>query len=276
MSLAGERNLTASTLPRVVGDARLADWLGRAFRESQGDPFAYSLLVRGLMPEDDARRAEARDAWRRLAPFNLVTRPDDDAAAAREVLASAGEESRFDIHFGTLLRSTIAAVERHPPSAREARWLLDDETPTVRAYAISLAFAMMELPRFAPVVEACKGDALSQAGRREACLRYGTVLADASDTLIAHMIGLTILHNVAECAQERKRVEERRRHAAWLQEQWHALGEADPARIADAQADVLQGSHDVDEMALIRNVLQANGIPVEPPPSYRHVPMLSL
>lgn len=276
MSLAGESFVTASTLPRLARNTRLAAWRDVAEREGRDDPFVLGLLIRPLSPEDDARRRGVRASWRTLEPANLLVLSDDGAADVAEILASAGEGRRFDVHFGALLRAMLDAVERHPPNAREAQWLFDDETPTPRAYAISLAFTLLELPRFTPVVDACKGEALSQPGRREACARHGAVLADASDTLIAHMIGLAILRNIAEDAQARDRIEERRRRAAWLLQQWHDHGKAQPARMADAQAEVLRATPDIGEMDVMRKVLESNGIPVEPPPEYRHVPMLSM
>lgn len=272
MSLAGESFVTESTLPRLAGDTRLAAWRDAAEREGRDDPFVLGLLIRPLSPDDDdARRRGVRASWRTLEPANLLVLSDDGAPDVAEILASAGEGRRFDVHFGALLRAMLDAVERHPPNAREARWLFDDETPTPRAYAISLALTLLELPRFIPVVDACKGEALSQPGRREACARHGAVLADASDTLIAHMIGLAILRNIAEDAQARDRIEERRRRAAWLRQQWHDLGKTQPARMADAQAEVLRASPDIGEMDVMRRVLEMEGVSVQPPEDFHDV-----
>ena len=272
MSLTGDAFLSEATLPRLVGDAKLADWLERATREGRDDAFVHSLLVRAFLPEDDARRSTVRDAWRSLDPANLSMWPDDDSGVA-ETLAAAGEGRRLDLYFGLLLNAMLDAVERHPPNARQRRWLLNEETPTTQAYALSLAFTMMALPSFIPFIDACRGEAVAQAGRRDACTRYGSVLADASDTLIAHMIGLAILRNAAPDAAGRERIEARRRRAAWVMQQWYIVAKKDPVGFADWQAGALRASPRIDEMALMRRALEANGIAVEPPPEYRHVPM---
>lgn len=274
LALAGDLFHSGATLPRLAGDARLAAWTARAAHEAQGDPFVLSLLIRPFSPGDDPRRRAVRDALQLADPANLAAFPDDEAQVVVR-LAEAGEGSRFDLHYGALLRATLDAVERHPPGARHARWLLNDDTPTLRAYAILLSFAMMETPRFVPIIEACRGDALALVGRRETCVRYGAVLADGSDTLLAHMFGLAILHNSATDAETRECIEARRRKAAWVSERWRVLGENDPVGFNDWQADALRASPGIDEMTLMRKALEAYGVPLEPPAEFRHTPMPS-
>lgn len=273
LSLGGELFHTSADLPLLEGDARLVEWVGRASRDVGGDGLVHMLLIRPFSPRDEARAEAARRAWRDAEPNNLAPLRDDDAAVG-DLLGTAKDGSRLDLHIGELLLATLDAVERHPPNPRLARALFDDdETPSARAYALSLAFMLLETPRFSPAVHACKGDALSQPGRREACLRYGAVLADASDTLIAHMIGLAILRNATTDDAARERIEQRRRRAGWLMGQWTALGDAGPAGFADEQAAILRAFRGIDEMAMMRRMLEANDVPVEPPVDYKHVPL---
>jgi hypothetical protein len=273
MSLAGELFHSGATLPQLADDARLAEWIERGARDGHDDPFVQMLLTRPFHPQDAARRKTVRDAWRAADPDNLAALPDDEGPVD-EILAAAADARRFDVYYGTLLRSVLTAMERHPPSSRFARHLLDETTPTVPSYAATLGVSMLELPRFSPAVDACKGDALAQPGRREACMRYGGVLAEASDTLIAHMIGLAILRNSAVDAEGRERIEQRRRGASWIWQQWHEVVDRNPIGFADWQADALRASPGIAEMTLMRQALEANGISAEPPAEYRHVPML--
>ncbi len=270
LSLGGELFHTSANLPLLEGDARLAEWVDRASRDVGGDGLVYMLLIRPFSPRDEVRVEAARQAWRDAEPTNLAPLRDDDAAVGG-VLATAKDDSRLDTHIGELLWAALDAVERHPPDPKFARALFDDETPCARAYALALAFMLLETPRFSPAIHACKGNALSQPGRREACLRYGAVLADASDTLIAHMIGLAILRNAAMDDAARERVELRRRRAGWLMEQWTALGYAGAAGFSDEQAAILRAFRGIDEMAMMRRMLEANDVPVEPPVDYKHV-----
>lgn len=270
LSLGGELFHTTANLPLLEGDTRLAEWVDRATRDARGDGLVQMLLIRPFSPQDEARVQAARDAWRAADPANLASLGDDDATVG-DVLETANGSSRLTIHFGDLLLATLDAVERHPPDPGLAKVLLDKELPSARAYALSLAFLMLETPRFSPAIDACKGDALLQSGRREACVRYGNALADASDTLIAHMIGLAILRHAATDDAGRERIEQRRRRAGWWLEQWTALGDAEPADFADEQAAILRAFRGIDEMGMMRHMLEANDIPVEPPADYRHV-----
>ncbi len=270
LSLGGELFYTSANLPLLEGDARLAEWVDRASRDVGGDGLVHMLLIRPFSPREEARVQAVRDAWRDADRANLAPLRDDDAAIG-DVLETATDRSRLDLHFGELLLATLDAVERHPPDPKLSTMLFDDETPGARAYALSLALLMLETPRFSPAIHACKDDALQQPGRREACLRYGAVLAEASDTLIAHMIGLRILHSVAIDDAARERIELRRRRAGWLLEQWGALAKPDPTGFADEQAAILRAFRGIDEMGMMRRMLEANDVPLEPPVDYDHV-----
>ena len=270
LSLGGELFYTSANLPLLEGDARLAEWVDRASRDVGGDGLVHMLLIRPFSPREEARVQAVRDAWRDADRANLAPLRDDDAAIG-DVLETATDRSRLDLHFGELLLATLDAVERHPPDPKLSTMLFDDETPGARAYALSLALLMLETPRFSPAIHACKDDALQQPGRREACLRYGAVLAEASDTLIAHMIGLRILHSAAIDDAARERIELRRRRAGWLLEQWGALAKPDPTGFADEQAAILRAFRGIDEMGMMRRMLEANDVPLEPPVDYDHV-----
>ena len=250
MSISGTLYETGESLPELDKDNRLAAWIERAAREGKEDPLVQALLNRRFSASDSARLAALRSQWARLEPGNIA--PAMFAAESEQPRTSAlpgrlDTASRFDLHYNALLLAVIEAFERHPPGADRTAVLLVGDVPTLHSYAAAMAMTMLQLPRFIDTIDACRGDALDSAPeRRTDCLQFGRLLADDSDTLIAHMMGLAILVRASDTACGRAAAEERRRQA-----------------LASTQ----------DEMSYMRAILRQHGIATEPARDWKHVPL---
>lgn len=276
MSVSGSLYESDDALPALKNDARIAEWVDRATREGQDDPLVHALLNRRFSASDDQRLSTLRMHWSRVAPDNFVPvmfSTEAGRSGANDMVALARSASRFDLHYNALLLAVIDAFERHPPSADRAAVLFGGDVPTLHSYASSMAMAVLQLPRFIDAIDACRGDALSRAPQRRAdCLQFGHLLADDSDTLIAHMMGLAILVRASDTPCVRKAAEERRRQAAWLMNRWQVLS-SDPTVQTDDQTSRQALSSTQDEMEYMRVVLKHNGIAIEPPPDWKHAPL---
>ncbi|MFD0725918.1 hypothetical protein [Lysobacter brunescens] len=276
MSISGTLYETGDSLPSLDKDTRLAAWVQRATREGPDDPLVHMLLNRRFSTSDTMRLAALHAQWARIEPGNVV--PLMFAAETERPRASAlpirsPTASRFDLHYNALLLAVIDAFERHPPGANRAAVLFGGDVPTLYSYASSMAMAMLQLPRFIDTIDACRGDALVSAPeRRTDCQQLGHLLADDSDTLIAHMMGLALLVRASDTPCERAAAEERRRQAGWLMHEWRVLSD-DQAIQADETASRQALSSTQDEMSYMRVILQHHGIATEPAPDWKHVPL---
>lgn len=276
MSVSGMLYESDDTLPALKNDDRIAEWVERATREGQDDPLVHALLNRRFSTSDDQRLSALRMRWSRIAPDNfapVMFSTEAGRSGTNDMTALAHNASRFDLHYNALLHAVVDAFERHPPSAERAAVLFGGDVPTLHSYASSMAMAMLQLPRFIDTIDACRGDALIRTPERRAdCLQVGRLLADDSDTLIAHMMGLAILVRASDTPCARKAAEERRRHAAWLMNRWQVLLN-DPTVQTDDEASRQALSSTQDEMAFMRTILEHHGIAIEPAADWTHVPL---
>lgn len=276
MSVSGTLYESDDALPALKNEARIAEWVERATREGRDDPLVHALLNRRFSASDDQRLSALRMHWSRIAPDNfapVMFSTEVGRSGTNDMAALARTASRFDLHYNALLLAVIDAFERHPPSASSAAVLFGGDVPTLRSYASSMAMAMLQLPRFIDTIDACRGDALSRTPERRAdCLQIGRLLADDSDTLIAHMMGLAILVRASDTPCARKAAEERRRQAAWLMNRWQVLSN-DPTVQTDDEASRQALSSTQDEMAFMRTILEHHGIAIEPAADWTHVPL---
>jgi hypothetical protein len=276
MSLSGALYELDDTLPALEGDARIASWIERAMREGRDDALVHMLLNRRFSSSDAPRLAALRAQWMRIAPDNLVPAMFDAEAranAADTLPALARDASRFDVYWAEQLRTVVDAFLRHPPGPAHAAVLLEEDTSTVRSYAATMALYMVEFPRFVDAINACRGDALTRSPeRRGDCLQLGSLLADRSDTLIAHVMGLAILVRAADDEAGRAAAEDRRRLTGWQMHKWQVLSAETPAEIADAvTARALPSA--TSELDLMRAALTHHGIDLAPPPCWKHTPL---
>lgn len=276
MSVSGTLYESDDTLPALKNDARIAEWVERATREGQDDPLVHAVLNRRFSTSDDQRLSALRMRWSRIAPDNFVPvmfSTEADRSGTNDMAALARTASRFDLHYNALLLAVVDAFERHPPSTDRTAVLFGGDVPTLHSYASSMAMAMLQLPRFVDAINACRGDAVNRAPQRRAdCLQFGHLLADDSDTLIAHMMGLAILVRAASNECGRAAAEERRRHAAWLMNRWQVLSTDAPTREDDELSRQALSSTQ-DEMQYMRVVLKHHDIAIEPAPDWKHVPL---
>ena len=257
-------------LPALDGDAKLADWIARATREGRDDALVLTLLHRRFGTHDDPRRKAVLARWQAIEPDNLAPwRYEDEIANADAdtLLARAEHATHVELHYIDTLRTVVAAFERHPQRASLAKRIFVGETPTLRDYAGAVASAMFTFPRFSPAINACKGDgALAIAGRSEACLRYGRLQADHSDTLIDQLMGLAILRFNAEDDVSLALYMRRRRQLAWLSDRWRNEGKAHREAMSDAMnARTNVKPPENNETTLLREVLEDRGVSLTPP-----------
>lgn len=276
MSLSGALYESDDTLPALEGDARIASWIERAMREGRDDVLVHMLLNRRFSAADAPRLATLRAQWMRIAPSNLVPVMFDAEARAKAVdalPALARDASRFDVYWAEQLRTVVDAFLRHPPGPAHAAVLLEEDTSTVRSYAATMALYMVEFPRFVDAIDACRGEVLKRSPeRRGDCLQLGSLLADRSDTLIAHVMGLAILVRVADDEAGRAAAEERRRLTGWQMHKWQVLSAETPAEIADdVTARALPAA--TSELDLMRAALTHHGIQLAPPPCWKYTPL---
>ena len=257
-------------LPALDGDAKLADWIASATREGRDDALVLTLLHRRFGTHDDPRRKAVLARWQAIEPDNLAPWRFEDEIAnadADTLLARSEHATHVELHYIDTLRTVVAAFERHPPRASLAKRIFVGETSTLRDYAGAVASAMFTFPRFSPAINACKGDgALAIAGRSEACLRYGRLQADHSDTLIEQLMGLAILRYSTEGDMAAAAVERRRRALSWLLDRWHDYDRTHPNQLSDAMAERIGAAPDeTDERALMAEVLESKGVSLTPP-----------
>lgn len=257
-------------LPALDGDAKLADWIARATREGRDDALVLTLLHRRFGTHDDPRRKAVLARWQAIEPDNVAPWRFEDEIAnadADTLLARSEHATHVELHYIDTLRTVVAAFERHPPRASLAKRIFVGETSTLRDYAGAVASAMFTFPRFSPAINACKGEgALAIAGRSGACLRYGRLQADHSDTLIDQLMGLAILRFNAEDDVSLALYMRRRRHLLWLSDRWRNEGKAHREAVSDAMnARMNAKPAENNEATLLREVLEDRGVSLTPP-----------
>jgi len=262
--------LTPETLAQAVAgaaapDAALDAWYRRARDAAGDDGVVWSLLASAqaqpLMPApagDDATAAWAEAQPDNLAPLLLARRAD---APLDALFAALDARPRNAVYWDPVQALAMDAVRRHPP---KAEWR--DAIPALRdgaldAYALELG-AAVELPPYRSLIEACSPPARDAVPERRAqCRRLGTTLQDASDVMVARMIGNLLLRLSADDDASRAAA-----HAAWRPLFWRQrlIGEHGDARYQSAYRDALRADPAQDEVTLIDRALRAVGVDPAP------------
>jgi hypothetical protein len=177
------------------------------------------------------------------------------------IFAALDARTRNAVYWNPVQALAMDAVRRHPPRAewRDAVPALRDDA--LDAYGLELGTAV-ELPSYRSLIEACSPPARDTVpGRRAQCRRLGTTLQDASDAMIARMIGNVLLRLSADDAASRAAA-----HAAWRPLFWRQkmIGEHGDARYQAAYREALRTDPAQDEVTLVDRALRAVGVDPAP------------
>ena len=198
---------------------------------------------------------EYYDALVRLAPDNAVNwlLLPNDAAPSPAQLHTAATAPTLDSHNETLMRILWKA-------------LADQSAPTAvrgvdpHALAESLRADAMDaaptIPHLAPVLRMCKTP--SDASRDD-CLALGrSLIADRSGTIVARMIGGTIVRRLEQGTPEAAAAKELRRDYVWMDEQ---LEDSDGSWQVQVERDTI----DFGEWAAYQRAVERMGKSSTPP-----------
>lgn len=259
-------------------------WREAARRRASDDPVVVLLTLghEASASADDAAIAY----WRAVDPNNLVpwmydlsgeTAPhasaeDVESPLRADFFEAARAADRFDLYFDDVAREVVLGVRRHPPKASTRAALRMPDYPTLDAYAYGLATALWAsagMPRFMPLVHACKGEALRATPTRHAdCRAVATTMRARSDTLIGRLFGIAMARRTAVDDAERLRIASERRREDWRSAQWREATRRDSEATSAAAIACLLERADVSEMTLMDAAIVRAGLPLEPPPDW--------
>jgi hypothetical protein len=258
--------------------AKLAHW-------QQVEPWNLAPLLAALPPANANASTEERA---------------DLAEADTLFLRSLAPITGYDTKLNTTRHAVVAAVRRYPPTPAQLNRLLarvpllnPSSRPLGDHDMLAMGLSMQLWSRgtdtpFTTLFRACKREALAQMPQRYAgCVTLGERLQQRSDSLIGETIGISLLRHAALYAKDRKRMagaRVMRNRLNWLTTQYDRVQPDDLAQPSPAQSAALQeferaqiavlmdgGPERIpySEQDLMRAVLAAMGIAVEPPPGWR-------
>jgi hypothetical protein len=250
--------------------ARRDELVARATRLGGDDPLVWWLLAsdwQGLPPE---RRADAVQRLRRLVPNNAFAwlLAADNAGDADADFVRTAQANRIDVYEGEYVRALYAAASAVPaPAFMLAHAGTSDADEPQRDTRLHMALhKWMErvLPPLDSLLKRCNGT-LSLAGARlEQCLALSRLMVNRSRNMLMQRLGTSLLLQRLPPGKERDAVEAARRRLDWMQEQSTALmGDEWPAGVERWLEP------DGDEFTATRAMLEAHGIPLDPPSGWR-------
>ncbi|HEY2344776.1 MAG TPA: hypothetical protein VGH80_02710 [Xanthomonadaceae bacterium] len=265
-------NATSATNSDAHGDPQLLAWRKTAEAHAGSDVLADEVLA-GLADEarDPQGQRAAAKRWAAAEPDNLAPLFFSDDAA-ETVLAAVRSRNRFDLHWLELVRWIAAAVERYPQLVDSQDLEQDGQRFPLEEVAESEAQAMAAtvIPEFTPIVQACKGAALSLTPTRRAdCDALGHVMADASDTWVARQIGIDILERTTTDPRALAALQAAKRRAQWQLQKEGVLAETQPRRALDSHHALLADPAIRTEMQLIERTLEDAHVPLDPPAGWQ-------
>lgn len=256
-------------------------WREAARRRASDDPVVVLLTLgrEASASADDAAIAY----WRAVDPNNLApwmydlsgeiappaSAVDAESPLRDDFFEAARAADRFDLYFDDIAREVVLGVRRHPPKDSARAALFAPDYPTLDAYAYGLATALWAsagMPRFMPLVQACKGEALQATLTRAAdCRAIATTMRARSDTLIGRLFGIAVARRAAADDAERLRIANERRREDWRSAQWREATRRDPEGTSSATIARLLERADVSEMALMDAAIAWADLSLEPP-----------
>ncbi len=251
----------------------LVDWALANVCMSQDAPCDRERLLRSLL-QQDPDNAEIR-----LRALADAAHKGDAQAAERHWRAATEatvHRSRF-LELGRLLRDIQREVPLPPLDARLAHahgvWMGLGRPAEVEDMADAFVIAMLAavaMPAMAEVTRRCEARAIREdAVRRAECIRVFTLLAADESTLLGPMVALPRLVELTEGEPGNAGWRARLRRIRWIHES--ALARMLPS--GPDQAPLPKGYADwfIDEgePAAMRWLLQAQGIPPEPPQDWQ-------
>lgn len=279
-AMAGARDL------RIVGGLRLIDaktqrWLEDAERMGRDDPVVQILLMRRFSAADPVdRRRNAILRWRdidsdNLAPL-LAGGSSDIALPIDQLLASARSTLRADFYFDDIVRPMIQAVRDEPPPAALLATMSSLNVDAPEAFGAELGATIWSASAdvaWAPLTNACRGEAFDATPRRRAdCRHVAAVLSDHSDTLLARGIGLNMRMRASANESELREAAIAYRRHHWRVQQRMILAQRDPVDEARMFARMLLDDTDLTEVELVQRMLVDAGLRLEPVPGWAAPP----
>lgn len=279
-----------------AGSTTLSAWRTKALAEGGDDPLVYALLWMSAASasQNEAMqmpwRDEALRKWRAADPQNLepmaqaFLRPaspaksadqaveDNPASTATmtydpEVFIAARSAVRHDAYYDDVVRLSVAAMRRHPPSAAVWRRIRDAEVSSLDAYATAVGTSVWatNMPAYQHWIRACKGDALALPLRADDCRHVADVFRTRGDTLMARLIGIAIGRFVARDVNEKAALTAERRVVDWRMAQWRRVNETMGSDESTSLATVVMAHEDIDEHDIMLRAIAAAGLPAMPP-----------
>ena len=284
----GYDEATGQPLPAAVDPAI---WFDAARQVRPGDPLVAWLEVNGcplFVSRCDPDAALARllqvdgdnGAVQWLA-VNAALGAGDTVAARTHLRLAAGAD-RFEPYANALMTTLLdarTAAPLPPMPADAARVLAKTmplERPATNADVIAMLstaqWAVHAIPSLSGMLQLCgagQDRPVLDAALRQDCKRLMAKLAASDSVLIYPSIALPLLVELAS-GPERVAWQAQLREFAWLSEQFHGLLTAGgPGLAAVDMATHAQAIANDGEVGAARQLLQRNGIPLQPPADWR-------
>lgn len=293
------RRLSRNALALSPDDAAVAAWLSFGANNpternamlahwQQVEPWNLAPLLAALPEDTPGPRAEESAADR-------ADLDEADTLFLRSLEPITGHDTKLNV----TRHAVIAAVRRYPPTPKQWDGLVARGSllyPSPRQYvdpdmfgmALGTELAVRGGMLFNALFRPCHRKALARMPQRHAaCVALGQRLQQRSDTLLAELIGISLLRHAAEYAKDRNAIADTRAmrdRMNWLTMQYERLRPEDAASPSAEQSAAMQvfvgieiaalmdgeaGRIPYSEQDLMRAVLAAVAVPATPPPGRR-------
>lgn len=245
--------------------------IARAQALGGDDPVVWWVLATDWPSLAPGERARAVRRLRELAPNNalawLLDGGDDSSLAVD--FSRAARSNRADAYDGEWLRALYeAANDVPPPASMLVEFSVSDaEESDLRAhFAIAMGrWIAHALPHLGAYVASCGKDAAPTGARLEECIAIARLMAHRSRNLLMQRLALRVLMKRLPEGDEKQRLSALQRRIDWQTErQVEILSQASWPQGIDTWLEA-----SADETSVLRTMLEANGVPFDPPPGWR-------